>query len=139
MYAGDFGSSNLRDLRIAAWMAAVEIADRFRWHIPKGRETLKTLAKRACDELIYPNLTHCPNCGGSGRVHPNDHNRDGECKACNTSGKRIPDEYEMAELIGVTPEEWRNVWAMRYLRIYARILEWHAIGCANVRKKLGDE
>lgn len=139
MYGGDTSDLNMRALYIWSWQSAVDLAIQHGWNVPKGRETYKTLAARACDELVYPRLTHCPHCNGAGKVHPNGHNPEGSCRLCNETGKRSICDDEMAALIGVTVDEWQRTWAMRYMRIFARLLEWHSQGCANVNRRLSSE
>jgi len=137
--AGDYGESNLRDLYVWAWQEAMDLAISAKWEIPKGREILRKMAKRAAEEIVFKRLTLCPNCGGSKSVQPNQHNPTGDCTPCGNTGTINPTAEQMASIIGVTEQEWRNVWAPRYVRVYGRILEWQGIGMRHVSMRLKDE
>lgn len=136
MYAGDHGAGNMRDLYLWAWIEAASLASDSRWEIPQGRMILRRLSDRAVNEIVYPHLTMCPHCVGARSVQPNQHNPSGDCRLCNNTGQRNPTADEMAAVVGDSIEQWRAVWAPRYMRVFARILEWHAFGMRHVRDRL---
>lgn len=139
MYAGDTGQGNMRDLYLWAWQEAADVAAKGGWAVPRGVMILRKMSDRAVNELVYPHLTLCPHCSGAKSVQPNQHNPNGDCRLCNGQGVRVPTAEEMADVLGVSSVEWANVWAMRYMRLYARLLEWHAYGMRHVRRKLREE
>lgn len=130
MYAGDTGQGNMRDL----YQWAMAEARRIGWE-----GNTDTLACRAVDELVYPRLTMCPHCGGAKSVQPNQHNPNGDCSACGNTGQRNPTVDEMAAIAGVSTADWCNVWFPRYVRIFGRLLECHAIAMAHVRDRLRED
>lgn len=139
MWAGDHGEANMRHLYVWAWQEAMDIAIRAQWQIPKHRMILHKMACRAVDEIVYKRLTLCPHCGGSKSVQPNQHNPTGQCAPCGNTGQANPTAEQMANIIGVPERDWQNVWAPRYVKIYARILEWSGIGMRHVRMRLQEE
>ena len=138
MWAGDTGEGNMRALYLWAWQEAAKAAVANRWDIPIRRELLRTLAARAVDELVYPQLIKCRHCGGSGQIQPNQHNPNGDCKPCGNTGQANPSDDDMAAMAGVTVQEWRQVWLPRFQAIYAALLSWHSLGIRHVRSRLTD-
>lgn len=139
MYAGDTGQGNMRDLYLWAWINAAELAVRMGWQLPQRQMILRRLSDRAVDELVYPHMIMCPHCGGAKSVQPNQHNPQGDCRLCNNTGQRNPTDEEMAAVLEVSLEDWRNLWVKRYAQLYASLLEWHSIGMKHLRDRLADD
>lgn len=100
MYAGDHGQHNMAYLYRWAISEAEKLSDS-----PAARR----LAIRAVDELVYKQTLLCQHCGGTGRIQPNQHNPNGDCPRCATSGRRVPTDRDMADELGMSLKEWRAV------------------------------
>jgi hypothetical protein len=97
------------------------------------------MATRACNELVFPDMTQCPACNGSKGVQPNQHNPAGECKACGNTGLKNPTREEMAAALNIPVTDWAKVWEPRYIRVYGKLLEWHSLGMSHVRDRLRED
>lgn len=78
---------------------------------PRTAELLASMATMAVNEVLTGNV--CVKCHGTGligiiRV----------CKCCNGTGHNRPSGRRMAEMIGVCPTQWRNLWKYRYDAVY---------------------
>lgn len=112
MYAGDHGQHNMAYLY--GW--AIRLAEQ----ITTAETIARVLAYRAVDEMVYRHTQLCPKCNGTGRIQPNQHNPNGDCNACGTSGRRVLTDDDMAETLGLTTAEWRQA-AQTFRRISAEI------------------
>lgn len=107
MYAGDHGQHNMAYL--------------YKWAITEaehltGHAMARRLAIRAIDELVHRHTLLCQKCNGTGRIQPNQHNPNGDCPRCGTSGRRVPTDADMADELGVTVKQWREA-----MQTFARI------------------
>lgn len=136
IYAQDHGRPNLRELEIWAWQEAAAIAVSQRWHVPHGTLLLRAMAARAVSDLVHPQSSHCPRCGGTGRVRGCRNNPSGDCRQCETTGRSKQSDADTAIALSLTTNEWRSIWAARYTEIADRIRGWHDDGLAHVRRRL---
>lgn len=139
VYVREHDESNMRALTTWAWVESMRIAVESKWDIPKGRELLRKMSAAAVYFAVYPKSRKCPNCGGTGSVQPNQHNPTGDCGKCGKTGLATFTAEQMADVVGVSPKEWEQVWGPRFARIEAFIGEWHGIGLRHVRMRLQDE
>lgn len=126
MYAGDHGQANMAYLYGWAIKEAHRIANR-----PESR----IMAIRAVDELVFPHMMLCHHCNGTGRVRPNQHNKDGDCRLCASTGKVTDSDEDMSELLSITTAEWSSLRHI-YRAISAHIQEAHSDAAQKVRSRL---
>lgn len=139
IWAGDHGQANMRALHLWAWQEAAQIAIDNRWAVPQGVGILRKMSDRAVSEVVHKGLTQCQSCNGTTWVQPNQHNPTGACAKCSQTGLNYPTPEEMAAIVGVSTIEWVNLWALRYMRVLARMMEWNAIGIRHVRSRLRED
>lgn len=138
VYALDHGHANMRALYLWAWQEAVAIAVDRKWSPPRGKELVKSLAERAANEIVFPQLTMCQHCNGAKSVQPNQFNPNGDCKPCGNTGQANPTDADMAEYFGLSEVEWKAAWLPRYAVIFARLLELQSDGLRHVANRLKD-
>ncbi len=112
--------------------AAVTLAVKHGWRPKKGQ--LGGISIYAIWEHVDPH--HCPVCDGSGK-RLDEWRKPLNCRACNGLGVAlVPDEYK-AEIAGIDPVEWVNVWLKRATMLadhLERMDRW-AVGRIRLRLK----
>jgi hypothetical protein len=129
-YAGQ--TKVARDLEIAAWMLAADLAVKHNWRIEPGKPYLRSIAALACAYVI--DAHRCIACNGTG------FNRFlRTCRRC--SGTTLePDQSvrQMARLADIPFESFRLTWEPRYRILLSEIQGWDDKLCKQLNRELKD-
>lgn len=114
--------------------AAVTLAVKHGWKPRKGQ--LGGISVYAIWEHVDPH--YCPVCQGSGQ-RMNEYRHSVRCVAC--AGSKfalIPDEYR-AEIAGIDPVEWLNVWLRRATLLSDHLAKMDRWAVGRIKSRLSDE
>lgn len=98
-----------------------------------GRPYLAALAL-AIAEYAWP--PRCHECEGHGVLWTP---KPKHCTGCHGSGSGRWSERQMAEAVGVSVAEWREVWRGRYERAYRCVSGWGSEVASHLHRRLGGE
>ncbi|MHB8727604.1 MAG: hypothetical protein ACYC9K_01045 [Sulfuricaulis sp.] len=130
--------------------AAGHLAMRKGWRVPSGAlegmtilalmeaEVIKQVGQCATIAPVYkPGASVCPWCKGRGwRQVGNSKSRRAPCYACEADGKKRWSVRLCAEMLGISGDDWKHVWADRYRDIYAIVVSWEQDALRIVKKRL---
>lgn len=108
----------VKDLEIAAWLHAADLAVKYRWSVERGKPYLRTIAQLACAHVVDAHRCGC--CGGTGL---NIQRR--SCKRCDGTGIEPAESMRAtARRAGIPFETFRTTWEPRYRIVVAEITAW---------------
>jgi len=115
-YAGAVGA--VKNLEIAAWMLAADLAAKHEWKVVRGKPYLRSIARMACATVIDPH--RCKKCCGTGL-----NERMRACSICAGSGVITEISLRsLAKIAEIPVESFRTVWAPRYELLVSHIQLW---------------
>lgn len=107
------------------------IARNKRWRIA-SQKTLDSACELAIDMHIYPQLSYCKTCGGSGSK-----TRGKTCDNCGGSGRKSMTNVAVGERLGVSEGAVRETWNYRLDILYRKVAGWEAIAFEHINRRRG--
>lgn len=120
-----------------AYLAAVDVAARDRWRVPKGQERVRKLSRMAIGELVNP--MKCALCQGRAEIWPRGTSTPIACPRCGGTGSRRLRASEMARVIGVDDSTWSRSWAGKYEALYRLYADWELDALKQIAAGLSNE
>lgn len=125
-YVGDV--SPMPQLAYAAWLRAVDVANRDGWRPPRGSEIVRKMAKAAIFEAIEPH--RCGACNGTGYLSAR------ACHRCGGTGNEPIRDATLAQALGVDKSNYSRTWKPRYQAVKSEVGNWVTNLDYEVRAKI---